>query len=76
MISSGGAVTGPVGATVEVGTKRNRDRLGREISARPLLPNRVKLNVVAVATEQNSRPVAPFSKRSITLDVSSDGPGM
>ena len=76
MISSGGAVTGPVGATVEVGTKRNRDRFGRDTSARPLWPNSVKLSVVAVATEQNSSPVAPLSNRSIRLDVSSEGPGM
>ena len=75
MVLSGGAVTGPVGATVEVGTKRNRDRFGRDTSARPLLPNSVKLSVVAVATEQNRSAVAPFSKRSMTLEVSSEGPG-
>jgi hypothetical protein len=76
MISSGGAVTGPVGATVETGTKRKRDRFGLENSARPFVPNNVKLNVVAVATEQNSRPVAPLLKRSRMLVVSSEGPAM
>ncbi len=77
MISSGGAVTGPVGAAVETGTKRKRDRLGFENSASPLVPNSVKLSVVAVATEQNSSPVAPFLKRSMMVVVSSDGlPGM
>ena len=73
MISSGGAVTGPVGATVETGTKRNRARLGLENSASPLVPNSVKLKVVAVATEQNSSPVAPLLKRSSMLVVSSAG---
>src|SRR3954452_25211634 len=74
MISSGGAVTGPVGATVDTGTKRKCARLGLEDSARPLVPNNVKLKVVAVATEQNSRPVAPLLNRSMMLVVSSDGP--
>ena len=74
-ISSGGAVTGPVGATVEVGTKRKCARFGLVTSARPLLPNSVKLSVVAVATDQNSSPVAPFSNRSMMLLVSSEGPG-
>ncbi len=64
-------------AAVETGVKRKRARLGRENSARPLVPNSVKLKVVAVATEQNNSPVAPLANRSITLVVSSDGlPGM
>jgi hypothetical protein len=40
------------------------------------VPNTVKLKVVAVATEQNRRPVAPLLNRSMMLVVSSDGPGM
>ena len=36
--SSGGAVTGPVGACSDVGTKRNLCKVGFEISASPLLP--------------------------------------
>ncbi len=63
-------------ATVDIGVKRTRPRFAVEISASPLVVNTLNENVVAVATEQNSRPVAPLSNRSMMLDVSSEGPEM